>query len=82
MSSSVPFFKMATGRRPWDPRSETQVQLSAVHMACVWHPACSVAASTLLGPQEVEPFPGKLHSLGLEARQEEQEVLRGIPREA
>lgn len=44
MSSSAPFFKTATGRRPWDPSSETQVQLSAVRMACVCHPASASAA--------------------------------------
>lgn len=58
MSSSVPFFQTATGRRPWSPSSETPVRLSVVHMAMLpvqlQHPPHGVAASTLLGPQRGE----------------------------
>lgn len=49
MSSSVPFFQTATGRRPWSPSSETRVWLSVVHMACASHSAS--ASATWYGSQ-------------------------------
>lgn len=49
MSSSVPFFQTATGRRPWSPSSETPVRLSVVHTACASHSAS--ASATRYGSQ-------------------------------
>lgn len=89
MSSSVPFSKTATGRRPRNPTSGDPgaavccpygVCLPSSFSICctVWQPAHSS------DHRDVSPFPEKIHSLGLEARQEELAggPLRGILREA